>query len=104
MPRKTPPIGSGAQVWRSPCASPEQCRSEPVWIDPPVVVLLAVDEGDRDLLPVPLMEIGTIRYVDLRPFRTGFIAHSGNHGASVVAEVTSGLAQQCDAPTHDHRH
>src|SRR3954453_4586842 len=85
---------------RSGLSGLRECLPEPVGVNPPEVVLLAVDEGDGDLLAVGVDQLGRGGDVDLVVRRAELVADHLDDPAGVVAEVATGLAVQGDPRTH----
>src|SRR5689334_13714430 len=67
-----------------------QGATEAFGVDPPVVVLTAVDDGHRDLLAVPPRELLGAVDVDLVPAHAELGADALDDGPGVVAEVAAG--------------
>ncbi len=87
---------------RAAADRPSSCegRAQPVLVDPPIVVLHAVDQGDRDHLPVFLQVSGVLGDVALVPFDAEFGRDAFDDRAGVVTQVAAGFAEQGDAVSH----
>jgi len=63
----------------------------------PEIVLDAVDEGNRDLLPVFTQVILRLRDITFFPRNSQIIGNSADDLSRIVAQVTSGTAEQGDS-------
>src|SRR4051794_36722350 len=77
-----------------------QRRPEPGLVDPVEVMLLAVDEDDRDQLGVLLAQAVVVQDRQLLPARAGVRRDAFDHDPGVVAQMAAGLADQGD-PSHE---
>src|SRR5215207_719857 len=77
-----------------PRSALEQGRAQAVLADPPEVVRLPVHQGDRDLLPVALVQVRVVQDAALLEALPQLGGHPGDDLAGVVAEVAAGLADQ----------
>ena len=89
----------GSQRRRNQRAAALQGRPEPRLVDPVEVVLLAVDEDDRDQLGVLLAQAVVVEDRQLLPAGAGVGRDAFDHHPGVVAQMTAGLADQGD-PGH----
>lgn len=74
-----------------------ECATQAVGIDPKEIMLRTVHERDRDLLPVPVVELLVSGDVY---FYKGFTKLSGdlrNDDTSVITQMTTGTSQQGDS-------
>lgn len=66
---------------------------EPIWVDPPEVVLTPVDERHRDLIAVAAAEVGVgVDVGDLEEV-AGLGADLGHHLDGLVTQVTARAAE-----------
>src|SRR6478672_1484758 len=84
--------------------SAPECGAQAPLVDPPVVVLAAVHERDRDLLGVLRHELLVLEHRPLLPADTQVVGHPRDDLAGVVAQVAAGLADQGDAWCGGGRH
>src|SRR3954464_5024027 len=82
------PFGNVAQP--PPPRVSAQGGAEAGGVAPPVVVLAAVDEGDRHLVPEPALEVGVAVDGDLGVGLPQLVADLHDHHPGVVAQVTAG--------------
>src|SRR6266511_252322 len=75
---------------------------EPGRVDPPEVVLLTVDEGDRDLLAVQPEQLRVAGDVDLGPADAELLADRVDDLRGVLAQMAAGLGVHGD-PRRAHR-
>ena len=80
---------SGRAFWTA--GGSGEGAAQALLVDPPEVVLAAVDEGDRDLLAVGVHQLGRGGDVDLVVRRADLGADPLDDLAGVVAQVAAGL-------------
>src|SRR4051794_16165146 len=83
-----------------PPASTGEGRPEAAGVDPPVVMLLAVDEGHRDFVAEAPLEVGVAGDGDLDVRLPELGTYLLDQRASVVAQVAVGTAVERDADGH----
>ena len=74
-----------------------QSSPQPFGIDPENVVLNAIDEHDRNQVPVALGQFRIVEQAQFLPVHIGFRAHDLDNLPGNVAEVTARLAHQDDS-------
>ena len=84
--------------WSLPPPTPaSDGAAQPILVDAPVVVLLAVDQRDGDLLGILRDEIGLLEHVDLLHLGARLGGDLLDDGARVVAQVAAGLGDEGDS-------
>ena len=74
-----------------------QGSAEAVFRYPPEIVLYAINQGDRDHLPVLTQVILGLRDVPFLPGHPELTRHPADDRASVIAQMTARAVQQGDA-------
>src|SRR3954453_7911137 len=88
---------AGCRSSPTPGAAPSadaQVAEQALFLDPPVAVLLAVEQDDRDAKAVLVLERGVGRDVHLGPRLARNGRDAVHHDLGVVTQVTTGPGQQ----------